>query len=226
MTVGPVPDVRGALTGAAHALGLTLDTAQVDQLLAYLELLQRWNAVYNLTSVRDPAAMVTQHLADCLAVVGPLQRVIGDRRTVLDVGSGGGLPAVVIAIALPTLRVTSVDAVGKKAAFVRQVAAELQLGGLTALHARVEQLPPASFDLVTARAFSSLGEFVRLSEPLLAPQGCWMAMKGRVPHDEFPGVDPGIEVFHVEQLDVPRLAGERCLVWMRRRAESAEADSL
>ena len=218
--------LRPALVDIAGALGLTLEDSQVDTLLAYLALLEKWNAVYNLTSVREPQAMLTHHLADCLAVVPPLQRETGGRPgSLLDVGSGGGLPAVVIAVALPQLEVTSVDAVGKKAAFVRQVAGELKLRNLEAVHGRVEALKPRGVHIVSARAFASLADLVRLSEKHLLPDGRWLAMKGQRPTaeiDELPGT---AEVFHVEQLAVPNLAGERCIVWMRRPPD-AEGASL
>jgi 16S rRNA (guanine527-N7)-methyltransferase len=199
--------------------------APVDRLLAYLDLLARWNATYNLTAVREPQQMLTQHLADCLAVVGPLSRQLdqvprsdSDKSPslrVLDVGSGGGLPGVVLAAMLPRWQVVCVDTVGKKAAFIRQVAAELGLGNLDAEHARVEALRAVPFDVITSRAFSSLVDFTRLTRQLLAPQGVWMAMKGKVPRDEISALPAEIQVFHVEPLAVPGLDAERCLVWMR-----------
>ncbi len=206
--------LRVALVDTMAALALEATDARLDKLLEYLSLLQRWNAVYNLTSVRDPRAMLVQHLADCLAVVGPMCRTAPGVQRVLDVGSGGGLPAVVIAIMLPGLAVTSVDAVGKKVAFIRQVAAELGLSNLDAVHTRIEKFMAPPFDLVTSRAFASLADFVRSTCALVAPQGLWMAMKGRVPHHELTGLPADITVFHVEQLHVPQLVGDRCLVWM------------
>lgn len=164
--------------------------------------------------------MRVQHVADCLAVVAPLRRQLGQARPglrLLDVGSGGGLPGVVLAIADPTWDVSCVDTVGKKAAFIRQVAGELKLPNLHALQARVETLAEPPFDIVTSRAFASLADFVRLTRPLLGPQGVWMAMKGRWPDEEIAALPSDIEVFHVEPLVVPGLAAERCLVWMRLR---------
>jgi 16S rRNA (guanine527-N7)-methyltransferase len=200
-------------------LGLQPTDEQVGRLLGYIDLLQRWNATYNLTSVRDRAAMLTQHLADCLAVVLPLRRQLEGaglaQARVLDVGSGGGLPGAVLAVLLPQLQVTTVDTVGKKAAFVRQVAGALALGNLHAAHARVEALQDAPFDVVTSRAFASLPDFVRLTRSHLSAQGVWMAMKGKHPQDELAGLPSEVQVFHVEQLAVPQLQAERCLVWMR-----------
>jgi len=210
------PEPAAAILSAAAALGIALDPAALDRLLGYLALLQRWNSTYNLTAVRDPAQMLTQHLADCMAAVPPLRRHVGDAEaTVLDVGSGGGLPGVVIAALDPGTVVTCVDTVGKKAAFVRQVAAELKLANLQSVHARVEQLDNR-FDVVTSRAFATLGDFCRLTRTTLADRGgVWMAMKGKLPHDEIAALPNTVEVFHVERLTVPGLKAERCVVWMR-----------
>lgn len=210
-------DLRPALERAAAALHLAPSVRQIDTLLAYVALLQRWNATYNLTSVRDPGQMLTLHLSDCLAVVGPLLRKLGDPegRRLLDVGSGGGLPGVVLAAVLPALDVTCVDTVGKKAAFVRQAAAELGLRNLHAEHARVEQLRSPPFDVIASRAFSSLADFLGLTRHLLRPHGVWMAMKGQTPADEIAALAADVQVFHVEPLLVPGLDSERCVVWMR-----------
>jgi 16S rRNA (guanine527-N7)-methyltransferase len=210
---------RGEIAALGARVGVALSDDQAASMQAYLDLLERWNATYNLTAVRDRGAMKVQHLADCLAVLAPLARQAVGKTPgrLLDVGSGGGLPGVVIAIARPEWEVTCVDAVGKKSAFVRQVAGQLRLPRLHAEHARVEALRGAPFDVVAARAFSTLGELVRLTGHLLAPAGVWMAMKGQVLDDELAGVPVGVEVFHVEPLTVPGLAARRCLVWMRRR---------
>lgn len=221
--------LRGALAEIVTALGLPADPKVVDSLLGYLDLLQRWNATYNLTAVRDPQDMLRQHLADCLAVAAPmalqLGSVMGDAGDgagrllrVLDVGSGGGLPGVVLAQMFPRWQVVCVDTVGKKAAFIRQVAAELGLRNLGAEHARVEALKGEPFDVITSRAFASLVDFTRLSRASLAPHGVWLAMKGKTPTDELSALPEDIEVFHVEPLSVPGLNVERCLVWMRPKA--------
>lgn len=246
---------RAQVQAAASALGLALDESMLDRLMAYLQLLQRWNQVYNLTALRDPAQMLSHHLVDCLAVLPALRRwaAAGDAAVsaearagagkaaskralrLLDVGSGGGLPGVVLAAVEPAWQVACVDTVAKKASFIRQVAAELRLPNLQALHARVENLqpPPAlapagvaggqptapGYDLITSRAFASLSDFTRLSAHLLAPGGVWMAMKGKPPDDEQAALPPGVEVFHVEHLQVPGLDAQRCLVWMRRKSD-------
>ena len=209
---------REALRQDAAALSLTLPEATLDRLVAYLALLRKWNAAYNLTAVRDAAQMRVQHLADCLAVIVPLRRQAGEGGLrILDVGSGGGLPGAVLAVAEPAWDLSCVDTVGKKAAFIRQVAGELALPNLHALHARVEALPGPPFDVITSRAFASLADFVRLTRPLLAPGGVWMAMKGRRPDGELSDLPADIDVFHVEPLTVPGLAADRCLIWMRPR---------
>jgi 16S rRNA (guanine527-N7)-methyltransferase len=208
--------LRPALRTITAELALDLTEQQADTLLAYLALLQRWNAHYNLTSVRDPAQMLTHHLADCLAIMAPLRRLVGTSPLrVLDVGSGGGLPGVVIAALNPEVEVTCVDTVGKKAAFVQQVAGELRLKNLHAAHSRVENLVTAPFDLITARAFASLEDFIALTRARLAVGGIWLAMKGKTPTAEIESLPADIDVFHVEQLAVPGLDAERCIVWMR-----------
>lgn len=214
-----MPPDRIALAQGAAALDIAADDAQIDTLLAYLDLLGRWNRVYNLTAVRDRSQMVTQHLLDCLTVVVPLSRWSrGQRRRVLDVGSGAGLPGLVIAVLLPALDVTCIDAVGKKASFVRQAAAELGLRNVHAVHGRVESLADSQFDIVVSRAFASLVEFTSLTRHLLAPGGVWLAMKGKLPTDEIASLPGGVEMFHVEHVKVPGLDAERCLVWMRAHA--------
>lgn len=205
-----------AIDAVCRELGLAPEAAQTAALAQYLALLQRWNATHNLTAIRDPAAMLTQHLADCLAVIPPLRRHMVQGR-LLDVGSGGGLPGVVVAVMLPGIDVTCVDAVGKKAAFVRQVAGVLGLRNLHAVHTRVEDLREDPFDVITSRAFASLADFIALTRRHLGTDGIWLAMKGREPADEIAALPADTEVFHVEPLQVPGLDAQRCLVWMRPR---------
>ena len=203
------------LAEGATALGLNLSAAQHAQLLAYLDLLAKWNKVYNLTAVRDPAEMLTHHLLDSLAVIAPLVRhTQGGAARVLDVGSGGGLPGVVIAICCPEMSVACVDAVAKKAAFVQQAAGVLGLSNLRGVHARVESITEP-YDVITSRAFATLADFTQWSAGSLGEDGVWMAMKGKHPTDDMAGLPPSVAVFHVEQLTVPGLNAERCLIWMR-----------
>ena len=222
-----IPGVDPRLTrlrAAATRLQLELTDGNAHRLLAFVDLLRRWNGTYNLTAVRDPDEMLVQHLFDCLAVVAPLRRELlklPERLPVrrparlLDVGSGGGLPGVVLAVLIPDLDVTCVDAVGKKAAFIRQAGAELGLRNLHVEHSRVEVLRAAPFDVVSSRAFASLADFTRLTRSQLAEAGVWMAMKGKRPEGELVALPNDVQVFHVEPLEVPELNAERCLVWMR-----------
>jgi 16S rRNA (guanine527-N7)-methyltransferase len=218
-------EARARLFQAAQTLSLDLGDAQLDQLLAYMDWLAKWNKVYNLTSLRDPAEMLSHHLIDSLTAVRPLQMYAQSLPTradsapvrVLDVGSGGGLPGVVLAICLPQLHVTCVDTVNKKAAFIQQVAVALRLPNLKGLHARVESVD-GGFDVVTSRAFASLADFTTWSVKALKPGAVWMAMKGKHPAEELAALGAGVEVLHVEPLVVPGLDVERCLVWMRVRA--------
>ncbi len=211
-----------ALQKGLDGLGLAVSADQQNQLLAYMDLIAKWTKVYNLTAVRDADEMLTHHLLDSLAVVAPLRRevaklVLPEGQThmrLLDVGSGAGLPGIVIAITCPEISVTCVDTVAKKAAFIQQVAATLKLPNLKGLHARVESLTQP-FDVVCSRAFASLVDFTTWSKSGLAGHGVWMAMKGKHPDQELAVLPPDVKVFHVEQLQVPGLDAERCIVWMR-----------
>jgi 16S rRNA (guanine527-N7)-methyltransferase len=212
-----------ALDAAAQALGLAMSPDQRDQLLRYLALIAKWTKVYNLTALRDPAEMLSHHLVDSMAAVPALQRCLAERGApggegvaLLDVGSGAGLPGVVFAILCPGLAVTCVDTVAKKAAFIQQVAAELRLPRVRGLHARVETVQ-AEFDIISSRAFASLVDFTTWSRGAMRPGAVWMAMKGREPADEITALPADIEVFHMEQLVVPGLDAQRCVVWMRQR---------
>jgi len=208
-------NLEAGLRAGVQALGLSLSDEQIQRLLAYVALIQKWNKVYNLTALRDPADMLTHHLLDSLTAVAPLARhTQGQHIQLLDVGSGGGLPGVVLAICLPELNVSCVDTVAKKAAFVQQVAASLKLSNLRGIHARVESLTDP-YQVICSRAFASLPDFVTWSRSALAEGGVWMAMKGKHPQDEINALPVGVQVFHVEPLLVPGLDVERCMVWMR-----------
>jgi len=201
-------------------LGLDLEESTQDRLLAYLDLIAKWTRVYNLTAVRDAQEMLSHHLLDSLAVIAPLRREMAnlqravDARSLLDVGSGAGLPGVVIAIVCPEVQVTCVDTVAKKAAFIQQVAVSLKLPNLKGLHARVESLTQP-FDVICSRAFASLLDFTQWSRSALAEDGIWLAMKGKHPEQELQVLPKDVKVFHVEPLNVPSLGAERCIVWMR-----------
>ena len=204
------------LRQGALALGLKLIDEQVNQLLDYADLIQKWNKVYNLTSVWAPDEILTHHLLDSLAVVQPLRRQTQDKHVrLLDVGTGAGLPAVAIAVCCPEIDVIGVDAVAKKAAFLQQVAAALRLENLQSIHGRVENLS-IPYDVVASRAFASLADFVNVSSNSLLDGGVWMAMKGKQPDAEVAQLPAWATVFHVEQLMVPGLQAERCIVWLKK----------
>ena len=218
---------ESTLRQGAQTLGLALSEGQMTQLLDYQALIQKWTQVYNLTAVRDPAEMMTHHLLDSLAVIAPLRAMQArlaqaDAQVsattparLLDVGSGAGLPGVVIAICCPDMAVDCVDTVAKKAAFIQQAAVALKLPNLRGLHARVENLTD-KYPIISARAFASLADFTRWSQAALAEQGVWLAMKAKHPADEIAALPAETQVFHVEPLQVPGLDAERCIIWLRR----------
>jgi 16S rRNA (guanine527-N7)-methyltransferase len=195
------------------AMRLDVSPAQQDKLMNYLALMFKWNAVYNLTSLRDPMQMVTHHLLDSLAAVPAFAAA----RNVLDVGSGGGLPGIVLAIVRTDMKVSMIDTVHKKTAFLTQVKAELGLANVTVYTARVEQLQVSDkFDVITSRAFADLSDFVNWSSHLLADGGRYIALKGVAPKDEQERLPAEWKVDKVEPLDVPRLGAERHLVFIER----------
>jgi 16S rRNA (guanine527-N7)-methyltransferase len=212
-------DAEVVLRAGLAELHLSLSDDQVRDLLYFQNLIGKWNKVYNLTAVREQAEMLTHHLLDSLAAVEPLQKYLQGRglsaANLLDVGSGAGLPGVVLAICFPTLAVTCVDTVGKKAAFIKHVALALGLPNLTGLHARVETITQP-FDVICSRAFASLSDFTVWSQAALAPGGAWMALKGKHPAEELSMLPPDVAVFHVEPLAVPGLAAERCIIWLQK----------
>ena len=212
-------NLEAGLRSGAQALDLVLTDAQIQHLLDYAALIQKWNKVYNLTALRDPADMLTHHLLDSLTAIAPLRRhTQGQPIRVLDVGSGGGLPGVVLAICMPELNVSCVDTVAKKAAFVQQVAVSLKLPNLRGLHARVESLTDP-YQVICSRAFASLPDFVTWSRSALAEGGVWMAMKGKHPQGEIDALPADVQVFYVEPLAVPGLDVERCMVWMKAKTD-------
>jgi 16S rRNA (guanine527-N7)-methyltransferase len=209
-----------ALVEGASALPLDLSQTQTARLIDYLALLSKWNAVYNLTAVRDPSHMVTQHLLDSLAVV----TAFAEPRNVLDVGAGGGLPGMVLAIwaaeANPAMRLAMIDTVHKKTAFLTQAKAELGLTNVTVHTARVEQLQvPEKFDVITSRAFAELSDFVAWSGHLLKAGGRFIAMKGVAPRDEITRLPAEWEVTELRPVTVPGLNAERHLVFIERSAQ-------
>ena len=199
------------LAAGVAEMCLDVTSEQQQQLLQYINLLHKWNKVYNLTAVRDPLEMVTLHLLDSLSVLPYIKF-----KSLLDVGSGGGLPGIVLAICLPHLQVTTIDTVQKKAIFMRQVKGELGLENLTVVHARVESFKPTEkFEAIISRAFSEISLFIKLTQFLIAKNGQWLAMKGTVPHHEFERSEfeaLGIRSSKIIPLKVAGLKAERHLV--------------
>lgn len=200
---------REQLAQGITELGLAASDAQVEQLLAYEALLLKWNKTYNLTAIRDAAGVRTQHLLDSLSAVP-----FFTQGRVLDVGSGGGLPAIPLAIMRPDLAITPVDAVQKKVSFLQQACIELGLKNVTPRHVRVETLE-TQFDLITSRAFAEIGLFVRLTQKLLAPGGRWLAMKGVQPDQELLDLPDAVGVEKIHRLHVPGLDAERHLIVLK-----------
>ena len=199
--------LQSQLEQGIDALGLALPEQAVPRLLDYLALLERWNAAYNLTAIRDPAQMVSRHLLDSLAI---LPHVRGE--TLADLGTGPGLPGIVLAIAAPGRQVLLVDSNGKKVRFLREAIRALKLDGVRAVQARVEEVE-GRYDCITARAFASLADMLAWGGHLLAPGGVWLAMKGKAPQEELAGVPPAFAVRAIHPLAVPGLqAAERHLV--------------
>jgi 16S rRNA (guanine527-N7)-methyltransferase len=197
------------LASGVAQMGLDVSRETQEKLLAYMALLQKWNKVYNLTAVREPSEMVTLHLLDSLSVLPYVEA-----ENLLDVGSGAGLPGIVLAIVKPELQVTTIDTVQKKAIFMRQVKGELGLENLDVVHARVERYQKTKkFDVIISRAFSELTLFIKLTKHLLAENGAWFAMKGQVPHAELDSLD--VKNKRIVPLGVAGLEAERHLVVLK-----------
>jgi 16S rRNA (guanine527-N7)-methyltransferase len=205
------------LADGIKELSLDLDEQRHEQLLDYLALLFKWNSVYNLTSVRDPMQMVTHHLLDSLAAVPAFDGA----SNVLDVGAGGGLPGIVLAIARPDMKVSLIDTVHKKTAFLKQVKAELELANVTVYTAKVQEVQvPRQFDVITSRAFADLSDFVNWSGQLLAEGGKFIALKGVAPPDEQERLPGEWKVSELRPLTVPGLDAERHLVFIERSGQT------
>ena len=211
---------RGRLEAGAAQLGLALTDAQITVLLEFAALLLRWNRVHNLTAIRSADELLTHHLLDSLSLVGPLRDQLGDAAgdavEVLDVGSGGGLPGIPLAIVCPHWRITLVDAVQKKAAFLTQAALELKLANVSVHHARVKQLR-GSYRVITSRAFAALADFVSWTRHLLAADGFWLAMKARLDPAELQALPEDLSCSAVLPIDVPGLGEQRHLIRIESR---------
>jgi 16S rRNA (guanine527-N7)-methyltransferase len=224
----------GTLQQAAQTMGVDLAAEHAGTLLKYAGQLQRWNRVYNLTALKDADQVLVQHLIDSLSIVAPLRaavaarqaRAIDEKIRVVDVGSGAGLPGIVIAITNPGWDVSCVDAVGKKMAFVRQMCGALALPNLHAIHSRIEALSPLGAGIVVSRAFSSLAQFATLAGKHVAPGGWLVAMKGHEPREELVQLAAigSWTVPRVQPIDVPGLGAARSLVWLSPVKEPYESE--
>ncbi|WP_078085411.1 16S rRNA (guanine(527)-N(7))-methyltransferase RsmG [Microbulbifer mangrovi] len=204
---------RPRLQQAADQLALPLTAEQQDKLLAYLDLFARWNAAYNLSAVRDPSEMLERHIIDSLSVVNLCGESPGDRSPLIDVGSGGGLPGIPLAIIHPERPISLLDSNGKKSRFQFQVASQLKLANINVVNQRVEAYQPQdAYAGVVSRAFASLQDMVAGSEHLLAPGGRFYAMKGKIPEDELSALPKGIKVEQLHTLQVPGCDAERHLI--------------
>lgn len=202
--------LRHRLDDGLAVLGLDLPDAIRVRLIAYVELLARWNAAYNLTAVRDPGDMVARHLLDSLAIVPHVSGA-----TLADLGSGAGLPGIPLALVAPQREVTLVDSNGKKARFLREAVRSLKLTNVRVVEGRVQDVP-GQFDCVTARAFATLADMLGWAGGLLAENGRWLAMKGKLAEEEIAAVPAGFRIDKIVTLDVPALVGERHLIVVRR----------
>jgi len=206
--------LRVKLEAGLHEMGLTITPEQQQKLLDYVALIYKWNQVHNLTAVREPLDMITLHILDSLSVLPYV-----DCKRLLDVGAGAGLPSIVLAICLPDLQVTAIDAVQKKVSFMRQAKAQLGLTNFNVIHGRIEEQEVPSkemgekFDVIISRAFSEIGLFVKLTKHLLADGGKWLAMKGVIPLHEFD--KSGLQPSDIKVLKVAGLDAERHLIVLK-----------
>ena len=209
------PTIRtDLLESGLKELGLSCTQTQKEQLLTYAQLLLKWNRVYNLTAIRDFDEVITHHLLDSLSIVPIYRELFGESLSVLDVGSGGGLPAIPLAIMMPNYSVSMCDTVGKKCAFLTQACLMLNLKNTTVINKRVEKVTGVEFDVISSRAFSSLELFTKLTSHLLKHDGCWLAMKGVLPEEEIQNLEQKIYVSKVFPITVPFLQENRHLIQM------------
>ena len=214
-----IAQVRAKLEAGLQEMGLQITAEQQQKLLDYVALIYKWNQVHNLTAVREPLDMVTLHILDSLSVLPYVKAPYIDCKRLLDVGAGAGLPSIPLAICLPELQVTAIDAVQKKVSFMRQAKAQLGLTNFSVIHGRIEEqeVPskdmPEMFDVITSRAFSEIGLFVKLTKHLLADDGRWLAMKGTIPQHEFD--KSGLQPTEIKVLKVAGLDAERHLIVLK-----------
>lgn len=204
-------DIKEQLKSGLQAMNLDLSTTQQLLLVEYLNLLKKWNSTYNLTALRDPSKMLSHHLLDSLTLLP----YVDGAKTLMDVGSGGGMPGIPTAICRPDLQITLLDANTKKTTFLQQAVIELGLQNVTVASGRVEAMHDKKVDVVTSRAFAELHDFIALTKHLLNENGYWAAMKGVYPYEELDNVPSDIDVYQIDKLTVPTLNAERHMVLMR-----------
>lgn len=208
-------DLKAQLKHGLEAMGLQLSATQQILLIEYLNLLKKWNTTYNLTALRDSDKMISHHLLDSLTLLPYVQQA----QTLMDVGSGGGMPGIPTAICRPDMCITLLDANTKKTTFLQQAVIELGLNNVEVASGRVEAMHDKKVDVVTSRAFAELHDFIALTKHLLNENGYWAAMKGVYPYEELENVPVDVQVFEVKKLIVPTLNAERHMVLMRPRKE-------
>lgn len=206
-----------AVEACLKSLEITYELSQAQALVTFCETLLKWNATYNLTTITDASSVLTLHVADSLTLVPKVKEFAPAAKRVLDVGSGGGLPVVPLAVMRPDLSVSAVDTVKKKAVFLRQAGVMCRLRNFTVYNDRVEKLSLSPFDVITSRAFASLKDMTSWTEHLLAENGVWLAMKGKLTEDEMAGLDRQKYEVSPVPLSVPGAEVERHLVVIRRR---------
>ena len=206
-------DLKSHLQHGLQQMGIVLSVPQQLQLLAFVELLKKWNSTYNLTALRDEQSVISHHILDSLTLLP----YVAEARGLIDVGSGGGMPGIPIAIARPDLPVALLDANSKKTSFLQQAAIELGLNNVQVITGRVEAMVGEQFDVITSRAFAELSDFVSITQQLMAKGGCWAAMKGVYPYEEIAQLPPGVAVVQVDKLEVPNLGAERHMVILQKK---------
>lgn len=219
-------EIERRLEEGANTLGLPLDAGRREKLLGYMDLLKKWNKTYNLTALKTDEQILVHHILDSLSIINPLRERFSEQQPLrlLDVGSGGGLPGVILAIMNPQWSVTCVDAVEKKTTFVIQVAGILKLPNLKSKHTRIEQYVTEPFDIVISRAFASLADFANLSGSQVASTGSLVAMKGHYLEQEVAELHAQSD-WQIEQylpIHVPQMDAERCLIYLKREKKGNE----
>ncbi|MCX8743991.1 16S rRNA (guanine(527)-N(7))-methyltransferase RsmG [Snodgrassella sp. B3882] len=206
-------DMKSMLQQGLQQMNIDLTVPQQLQLLAFIDLLKKWNSTYNLTALRNDQDVISHHILDSLTLLPYVEHARG----LIDVGSGGGMPGIPVAIARPDLPVALLDANSKKTSFLQQAVIELGLTNVQVITARVEAMVGEQFDVITSRAFAELNDFITITKQLMAKGGCWAAMKGVYPYEEIERLPDNVELVQVDKLTVPHLNAERHMVLVRKK---------